>query len=61
MGEELLKPFYLYFIRTMEQMLQTVETRYHIVYFNSVCCGYKGFLKFKQMFKTLPIKFYAKL
>lgn len=61
MGQELLQPLYLYFLRTMEQLLQKVELRYHLVYFNSVCCGYKGFLKFKQMFKTLPLKFYAKL
>lgn len=61
MGQELLQPLYLYFLRTMEGLLQTVESRYSLVYFNSVCCDYKGFLKFKQMVKTLPLKFYAKL
>lgn len=60
-GKELLRSLYLYFLWAMEQMLQQVELRYHLVFFNSVCCDYKNFLKFKQMFKTLPLKFYTKL
>jgi hypothetical protein len=45
----------------MERLLATVETRYQLVYFNTMCSNYKTFLMFKQMFKTLPIKFYNRL
>lgn len=38
-----------------------MEARFSIVFFNTLCESYRTFLRFKQMMKTLPIKFYNRL
>lgn len=38
-----------------------MEKKYSFIYFNTLCSGYQNFVNFKNMLKSLPLKYFIKL